>query len=186
MRISPSTAGEQSLACTCAHCWLCNAWWKSAAGMSELLQLRRSEGATDCAARAVVCTSSFGRPAPAGLRAVFTLHAGFHHHHWSSFWSVQTVSIYTQSCCLQGLHSVAFTGALGRPLICPEGGIHNMSADTLHEFVSTNFIAPKMVLAGAGVEHKALLSLAEPMLSTVEGGSASPQPESKYAGGDYR
>lgn len=81
---------------------------------------------------------------------------------------------------------MAFTGALGRPLICPEGGIHNLSADTLHEFVSSNFIAPKMVLAGAGVEHKALLNLAEPMLSTVEGGSASPQPESKYAGGDYR
>lgn len=91
-----------------------------------------------------------------------------------------------QTVLLEGLHSVAFTGALGRPLICPEGGIHNLSADTLHEFVSTNFIAPKMVLAGAGVEHKALLSLAEPMLSTVEGGSAPPQPESKYAGGDYR
>ena len=81
---------------------------------------------------------------------------------------------------------MAYTGALGRPLICPDGALHNLSADTLHEFVSSNFIAPKMVLAGAGVEHKALLSLAEPMLNTVGGGSASPQPDSKYAGGDYR
>lgn len=81
---------------------------------------------------------------------------------------------------------MAFTGALGRPLICPEGGIHNLSADSLHEFVSSNFIAPKMVLAGAGVEHKALLSLAEPMLNTADGGSAPSQPGSKYAGGDYR
>ncbi len=139
----------------------------------------------DCAAGGVVCTTPLGRSGPARLRADCTLRADCHHD-CSSFQSVQTVSIHTQSCCLQGLHSVAFTGALGRPLICPEGGIHNMSAATLHEFVSTNFIAPKMVLAGAGVEHKALLSLAEPMLSTVEGGSASPQPESKYAGGDYR
>jgi len=81
---------------------------------------------------------------------------------------------------------VAYTGALGRPLICPEGGLGNLSADTLHEFVSSNFIAPKMVLAGAGVEHKALVNLAEPMLSTVDGGSAPAQPDSKYAGGDYR
>ena len=31
---SPSTAGEQLLAYRRAHCWLCNGWWKSAAGMS--------------------------------------------------------------------------------------------------------------------------------------------------------
>ena len=87
---------------------------------------------------------------------------------------------------LQGMHSVAFTGALGRPLICPEGGIGNLSADTLHEFVSANFVPSKMVLAGAGVEHKALLNLAEPMLSTAQGGSGSPEPHSEYAGGDFR
>ena len=92
----------------------------------------------------------------------------------------------TPSLLLQGLHSVAYTGALGRPLICPEGGIANLSADTLHEFVHSNFVAPKMVLAVAGSEHKALLELAEPMLNTVPGGSAPSQPESKYAGGDFR
>ena len=89
-------------------------------------------------------------------------------------------------CVLQELHSVAFTGALGQPLICPEGGIGNLSADTLHEFVHANFVPGKMVLAGAGVEHKALLNLAEPMLNTAQGGSGSPEPESKYAGGDFR
>lgn len=91
-----------------------------------------------------------------------------------------------QTVLLEGLHSVAFTGALGRPLICPEGGIGNLSADTLHEFVHANFVPGKMVLAGAGVEHKALLNLAEPMLNTAQGGSGSPEPESKYAGGDFR
>ena len=87
---------------------------------------------------------------------------------------------------MQGLHSVAFTGALGRPLICPEGGLANLSADTLHEFVQNNFVAPRMVLAVAGSEHKALLELAEPMLSSVPGGAAPSQPQSKYAGGDFR
>lgn len=87
---------------------------------------------------------------------------------------------------LQGLHSVAYTGALGRPLICPDGGTANLSADTLHEFVSSNFVAPKMVLAVAGTEHRALLELAEPMLNTVAGGSPPSQPASEYAGGDFR
>lgn len=87
---------------------------------------------------------------------------------------------------VQGLHSVAYTGALGRPLICPDGGTANLSADTLHEFVSSNFVAPKMVLAVAGTEHRALLELAEPMLNTVAGGSPPSQPASEYAGGDFR
>ncbi|KAL3161970.1 hypothetical protein ABBQ38_009050 [Trebouxia sp. C0009 RCD-2024] len=91
-----------------------------------------------------------------------------------------------QTVLLEGLHSVAYTGALGRPLICPDGGTANLSSDTLHEFVSNNFVAPKMVLAVAGTEHRAMLELAEPMLNTVAGGSPPPQPESKYAGGDFR
>ena len=43
-----------------------------------------------------------------------------------------------------------------------------------------------MVLAGAGVEHKQLLSLAEPMLNDFRGGPGSPEPSSQYAGGDFR
>ena len=77
--------------------------------------------------------------------------------------SASTYAVQTLTLCLsgwQGLHSVAYTGALGRPLICPEGGIANLSSDTLHEFVSSNFVAPKMVLAVAGTEHRALLELA--------------------------
>lgn len=87
---------------------------------------------------------------------------------------------------LQGLHNVAYTGALGRPLICPEGGLANLSADSLIEFTQQNFVAPKMVLAGAGVEHKQLLSLAKPMLDGYRGGAGQSQPSSQYAGGDFR
>jgi len=61
------------------------------------VQLQRSllsGHATDCAARGVVCTTSSGRPAHAGLSALFTLRAYFHHH-WSLMQSVQTVSIHT-------------------------------------------------------------------------------------------
>ena len=104
--------------------------------------------------------------------------------HITSTYAVQSLTCFISGW--QGLHSVAYTGALGRPLICPEGGIANLSSDTLHEFVSSNFVAPKMVLAVAGTEHRALLELAEPMLNTVAGGSPPPQPDSKYAGGDFR
>lgn len=81
---------------------------------------------------------------------------------------------------------MAYTGALGRPLICPEGGLANLSADSLIEFTEQNFVAPKMVLAGAGVEHKQLVSLAEPMLNDFRGGQGQSQPGSQYAGGDFR
>lgn len=91
-----------------------------------------------------------------------------------------------QTILLEGLHNVAYTGALGRPLICPEGGLANLSADSLIEFTQQNFVAPKMVLAGAGVEHKQLLSLAKPMLDGYRGGAGQPQPSSQYAGGDFR
>ena len=46
---------------------------------------------------------------------------------------------FTMLCSLQGLHSVVLTGTLGRPLICPERGISNLSADTLYNFARETF-----------------------------------------------
>ncbi len=51
---SPGTAGEQSLACTCAHCWLLQCTVEvSSWHVIEVLQLRRSERAPNCAGREV-------------------------------------------------------------------------------------------------------------------------------------
>ena len=86
---------------------------------------------------------------------------------------------------LQGIHTVAYTGALAKPLVCPENSLGALSDETLHDFFTANYVAPRIVLAGSGVKHSALKQLAEPLLSSVPGGQAS-EPGSKYVGGDYR
>lgn len=53
-----------------------------------------------------------------------------------------------QTTLLEGLHSVAYHGGLGRPLICPEGCLSALNADTLAEFYADNYTAPRIVLAG--------------------------------------
>lgn len=89
-----------------------------------------------------------------------------------------------QTSLLEGAHSVAYTGALGRPLVAPTAG--HLSADTVAEFYAENYTAPKMVLVGAGVQHGELLTLAEPLLAAAPSGTAAKQPASHYVGGDWR
>lgn len=48
------------------------------------------------------------------------------------------------------MHSVAYQGGLGSPLICPEGCLPNLNADVLAEFYANNYTAPRMVLAAGG------------------------------------
>ena len=54
---------------------------------------------------------------------------------------------------MQGLHEVAYTGGLSKPMICPEGALGNLTADRLGEFVQRNYTASRMVLSGAGVQQ---------------------------------
>lgn len=86
---------------------------------------------------------------------------------------------------MQGLHNVGYTGALARPLICPEEAVGGLSADMLSDFVAKNYTAGSIVLAGAGIEHKELVSLAEPLFSNVPDSNKG-QHQSKYVGGDFR
>ncbi len=53
--------------------------------------------------------------------------------------------------CVQGMHEVAFTGGLARPLIAPEDVLKGLSADKLADFVARHYTAPQITLAGAGV-----------------------------------
>lgn len=49
---------------------------------------------------------------------------------------------------LQGLHSVAYSGGLGRPLIAPPGAASRLTGDDLAHFVSEHFTGTSMALAG--------------------------------------
>ncbi|KAJ3279479.1 Mitochondrial-processing peptidase subunit alpha [Borealophlyctis nickersoniae] len=49
----------------------------------------------------------------------------------------------------------------GRPLLCPMESLELMSAATLHEFHGTWYTPDRMVLAGVGMDHATLVSLAE-------------------------
>ncbi|GAB4821951.1 hypothetical protein N2152v2_008997 [Parachlorella kessleri] len=91
-----------------------------------------------------------------------------------------------QTTLLEGMHSVAYHGGLGRPLICPEGCLANLNAEVLAEFYAENYTAPRIVLAAAGVEHSQLVKLAEPLLSAAPSQGAGGEPASEYVGGDWR
>lgn len=81
---------------------------------------------------------------------------------------------------------MGYTGALARPLICPEEAINSLSAASLSRFVEDNYTAGSIVVAGAGIEHRELVSLAEPLFSGLPSTGAKSQPPSKYVGGDFR
>lgn len=49
-----------------------------------------------------------------------------------------------------------------------------------------NYTAPRLVLAGAGVEHSELVNLAQDMLADAPAGKAAAKVPSKYVGGDFR
>jgi processing peptidase subunit alpha len=87
---------------------------------------------------------------------------------------------------MQGLHAVGYQGALSRPLVCPEDAVGGLSADMLNEFVTDNYTAGRIVVAGAGMEHKELVSLAEPLFSGLPSSGKAEQPPTKYLGGDFR
>jgi processing peptidase subunit alpha len=91
-----------------------------------------------------------------------------------------------QTTLLEGLHSVAYTGGLARPLIVPEGCLGGLNADVLADFYAANYTAPRIVLAGAGVDHGELARLAEPLLAGLPRSGAAAEPRSEYVGGDWR
>ena len=57
----------------------------------------------------------------------------------------------TSCSCGQGLHSVAYTGGLGKPLVAPPGVAARLTPPVMADFVAQNYGAQRMVLAGAHV-----------------------------------
>jgi mitochondrial-processing peptidase subunit beta len=87
------------------------------------------------------------------------------------------------------LHSVAFQGtALGQTILGPEENIKSISRDDLVNYIQQNYTANRMVLAAAGgVDHDALVKLAESAFSGLPKGSSiwKPSPTS-YTGAEVR
>ena len=50
---------------------------------------------------------------------------------------------------LQGLHEVAWTGGLSRPLICPTDAANGLNSQALLDFHREHYVPGKVVLAGA-------------------------------------
>mmetsp|Transcript_8331 Transcript_8331/g.10012 ORF Transcript_8331/g.10012 Transcript_8331/m.10012 type:complete len:481 (-) Transcript_8331:131-1573(-) len=98
-----------------------------------------------------------------------------------------------QALLTELLHSAAYgeSTPLGQPLWCPERNLGKLDASHLKSFMSKHFLANRMVLSGAGVDHDEFVKLAEKYFSDLP--SAPPAGESEpvmtsspYKGGDRR
>lgn len=87
---------------------------------------------------------------------------------------------------MEAAHSVAFTGGLGAPLVATPAALTRLDGDALAHFVQATYTAPRVVLAAAGVDHAELVSVAEPLLSTLAPGPGVGAAPTTYVGGDYR
>eukprot|EP00245_Coleochaete_scutata_P000868 TRINITY_DN1103_c0_g2_i1.p1 TRINITY_DN1103_c0_g2~~TRINITY_DN1103_c0_g2_i1.p1 ORF type:complete len:506 (+),score=72.88 TRINITY_DN1103_c0_g2_i1:94-1611(+) len=87
---------------------------------------------------------------------------------------------------LEALHGVGFSGAIGQPLLAPEGNLGNLTPEVILQYVQENYTAPRMVLSGAGVNHDDLVALAEPLFSDMPRADLPKIPETQYHGGDWR
>ncbi|KAI5063147.1 hypothetical protein GOP47_0021694 [Adiantum capillus-veneris] len=93
-----------------------------------------------------------------------------------------------QSVLMEALHTAGYQGCLAKPLVASESALAQINAESLAYFVQENYTAPRIVLAASGVDHKELLAIAEPLLSTIPATGQEPYevPASKYVGGDWR
>lgn len=67
------------------------------------------------------------------------------------------------------IHAAAYgsDSSLGRPLQCPLDKIDALTVEKVKKFRDKHFVAQKMVLAGAGVDHARLVMLAEKLFANV-------------------
>mmetsp|Transcript_226 Transcript_226/g.521 ORF Transcript_226/g.521 Transcript_226/m.521 type:complete len:505 (-) Transcript_226:438-1952(-) len=87
---------------------------------------------------------------------------------------------------MEAVHSVAYNGGHGAPLIATPAALANLNGDCLRQFVESNYTAPRVVIAAAGCSHAELVRVAEPLLSQLPAGLGAGARPSVYVGGDYR
>lgn len=76
---------------------------------------------------------------------------------------MKEVNKQNEELVLDHLHGTAFQGSgLGRTILGPEQNICTLTRDDLREYIDTHYLAPQMVIAGAGaVDHSMLCDLAD-------------------------
>ncbi|KAL7539538.1 hypothetical protein ACHAWF_006439 [Thalassiosira exigua] len=76
---------------------------------------------------------------------------------------MKEVNKQTDELVLDQLHATAFQGSgLGRTILGYEGNINSLTRDDLRMYIETHYLAPQMVIAGAGaVDHSELCDLAD-------------------------
>lgn len=92
---------------------------------------------------------------------------------------------------LDHLHATAFQGtSLGRTILGSEENIRSLTRDQLVEYVTSQYTAPRMVVAGAGaIDHTQLCDLADQHfggLPTTSGGVDVSMEPAVFTGSDYR
>jgi len=108
----------------------------------------------------------------------------------AALWEVGEIKTKPDMILPELLHETAFANnTLGNPLLCPEDRLEAMTPDVIQGFMRTWYRPDRLVVAAAGVEHDALLELADrhfgsvkPVASTSSSTSASspsaPRPSS--------
>ncbi len=89
------------------------------------------------------------------------------------------------------LHAVAFPGqALGMTILGPEDNIRSLTRGNLTAYIASNYVGPRMVVAGAGsVDHDALVQLVQKAFASVPSGphlTGMIGNAARFAGGEVR
>jgi processing peptidase subunit beta len=98
---------------------------------------------------------------------------------------MQEVETNLQEVVFDHLHAVAFQGTpLGRTILGPTKNIKSISRKDLVDYINDHYKGPRMVLAAAGgVDHAALINLAEAHLGSIEGMANPPaMDDCRYTG----
>ncbi|GAA96566.1 uncharacterized protein L969DRAFT_94973 [Mixia osmundae IAM 14324] len=76
------------------------------------------------------------------------------------FWEIKEIKAKPEMILPEILHETAFSGnTLGNPLLCPDEHLESMTPETLRAFVKMWYRPERIVLAGAGIDHQALLDI---------------------------
>ncbi|GAA5943686.1 hypothetical protein JCM3775_001334 [Rhodotorula graminis] len=111
----------------------------------------------------------------------------------AALWEVGEIKTKPDMILPELLHETAFANnTLGNPLLCPEDRLEAMTPDVIQGYMRTWYRPDRLVVAAAGVEHDALLELADrhfgsvkpvasstsPSTSTTSSSSSAPRPAS--------
>lgn len=103
---------------------------------------------------------------------------------------MQEVDSVMEEVIFDRLHETAYRGTmLGKTILGPAENIKSISRQHITDYIDTHYIAPRMVVAGAGaVDHDELVKLSEKLLGSVpSAGKTAPVMEpAEFTGSDIR